>query len=117
MHAWLQNNRISNLEGLTSLGKLQKLYVEDNEISVVEGLEQCANLQELHLSRQRLHGGMSLAFDPNSLEVSACKLQLVGWTFTVISGVTHCKTRIAMQHANSPNTLLSSEVFSAVFGV
>lgn len=66
---WLQNNCIGKLEGLSNLAKLQKLYLEDNQISMVEGLDNCASLQELHLSRQCLPAGVSLDFDPNSLEV------------------------------------------------
>ena len=65
----MQRNQIQKIEGLDSLAKLQKLYLEDNEIGCVENLQSCTALQELHLSRQRLPGGLQLAFDPDCLQV------------------------------------------------
>lgn len=51
MFAALPSNRLTKLEGLSSLVSLQELYVSHNGISTLEGLEALAELHTLDVGR------------------------------------------------------------------
>jgi len=61
----MQNNKISVLEGLTSLTKLRRLNLSFNKISKLEGLSNCQMLEFLELGKNQINDVDSLAAAQN----------------------------------------------------
>jgi len=55
------------MEGFDNLQNLQKLYLQNNKISRLEGLQNCRFLEELILSAQQLRPDQEFTFDEYSL--------------------------------------------------
>lgn len=66
-HLYLQHNNIFKIENLNNLYYLKCLFIGYNKICVVEEMENLENLVELNIENQRLLTGVSLIFDPKSL--------------------------------------------------
>ncbi|XP_061304344.1 protein phosphatase 1 regulatory subunit 42 isoform X4 [Pezoporus flaviventris] len=65
------------MENLSSLKKLEKLYLGGNYITVVEGLDKIEEIRELHIESQHLPHSEKLLFDPRSLRSLAKSLSVL----------------------------------------
>ena len=54
-----------SLEGLSSLPKLEELYVAENQLLDMKGLENCSTLKTLHLRRNKVSSLMDFSGLPN----------------------------------------------------
>ena len=63
----MKDNHITELESITRLSNLEKLYAGRNHIQIIEGLVNLDNLLELHLESQLLEKGEKLHVEPESL--------------------------------------------------
>jgi Leucine-rich repeat (LRR) protein len=52
----LDNNELTNLEGIDKLTNLKRLYLDDNKLTSLKGIENLTNLESLYLDNNNLSG-------------------------------------------------------------
>ena len=73
----LYENQIDQMEGLTEMVNLKKLYLEKNMISKLDGLDNCRKLEELYLGNQELPPTVEFTFDEYSLAAISSTLRFL----------------------------------------